>query len=293
MKIKVRLTTFARNDSDLLNRLTTRYNSGSVYWKDIEFVSDDSYDKLVIFTYPHKTTLESGYNESKAITFMTEPTLSYYAKSHPTSEVINAHLPLPFFPKEIFGETSYGGNGDKIEKVNLLSCVTSELWGMPGHNARLQFISSLDKAIDGGIDIYGRFIKGKFFNLLSQYKGSLSDKYEGLWSYYYHFACENSFENGYFTEKLLDPIIAETLCFYDGCPDIENYIDNRAYVKISVHDFEESFHTICESVNNNLWEERLPYIRKEKLRFLTELHPFNFIWMAVNEMDVLSKVKIN
>lgn len=52
--MKVRLTTFARPDQDLLEKFSKRYLFGTKIWKDLEFVTDESYDRLVIFTYPYK-----------------------------------------------------------------------------------------------------------------------------------------------------------------------------------------------------------------------------------------------
>ncbi|MEI2271715.1 glycosyltransferase family 10 [Sphingobacterium sp. ML3W] len=288
--MKIRLTTFARPDDDLLTRFTNRYLSGGKTWKDLEFVSDESYDRLVILTYPHKDTLEKGYEKNKALTFMTEPTLSYYAKSHPTEVKMKIHLHLPFFPKNF---SLYREIGEKVDidiieqkKDKLLSVVVSELSGLPGHRTRLEFVHVMDQLIADGLDIYGRPFNGNYFSLLANYRGFLPDKYDGLWQYLYHLACENSFENGYFTEKLIDPIVTETLCFYDGCPNIEEFVDPRAYVKINIHNIEEALGTIVKTINDQEWKKRYPFIARQKTRFLTDLHPLNLIWMAVHDRDV-------
>ncbi len=285
--MKIRLTTFARPDIDLLAKLSKRYLFGGKTWKDLEFVVDDSYDKMIIFTYPHIDTINRGYKEKSAITFMTEPTVSSWAKKHPTSKVLSTHLHFPFFPKGLSASVDLtNGSTINIKKTEILSTITSELSGLIGHQKRLKFIYGLDKVFEQGLDIYGYKVNGLFFDLLKNYKGFLPDKYEGLWKYKYHFACENSFENGYFTEKLIDPIITETLCFYDGCTNIELLIDPRSYVKINVQNIAESIFKIVECIENNHWKRSLPYIRKEKKRFMTDLHPFNLIWMAAHEKDV-------
>lgn len=103
--------------------------------------------------------------------------------------------------------------------------------------------------------IYERPHNNRFLINLKNYKGYLPDKYDGLWQYDYHFACENSFEKGYFTEKLIDPIITETLCFYDGCPNIQEYIDERAYVKIDVTNIQESISTIVQCIQDDEWRK--------------------------------------
>lgn len=286
--MKVRLTTFARPDADLLNRFSSRYLQGGRTWKDITFVADDSYDRLIILTYPYGATLRKGYHEDKALTFMTEPSLSPYAKAHPTSRVMKFHLHLPFFPNRFSIDSGLSDLQQQvaIKKTDIISAIVSELSGLPGHRYRLELVHAMDQVFEEGLEIYGRPQTGSFFKLLTNYKGFLDDKYEGLWRFAYHLACENCFENGYFTEKIVDPIIAETLCFYDGCPDIENYIDPKAFIKIDVKNIETSIHTIAKSINDNEWKNRLPYICKEKKRFLTELHPFNMIWLAVHDKDL-------
>jgi len=262
---------------------------GKRSWKDIHFVTDNSYDRLVILTYPYQDTLEAGYLKEKALTFMTEPSLSFYAKPHPTTAVLSTHLHLPFFPSNIDLLNRLAENGQtNLTKQDLLSVIVSELSAFPGHQRRLKLVYFVDQLIHEGLDIFGRPSNGNFFSLLSNYRFFLPDKYEGLWSYKYHLTCENCFEEGYFTEKLVDPIVTETLCFYDGCPNIEQYIDSRAYVKINVSNLEESLETIVKVIRDNEWERRLPFIKNAKRRFLTDLHPFNMIWMAVHDKDVSS-----
>ena len=289
--MKIRLTTFARNDANLLEKFNDKYLNNSSKWKDIEFVTDSSYDKLIILTYPHKSTLENGYDERKAITFMTEPSSSPFATSHPSSHLIDNLLYLPFFPKEILGKKSIGGSGRKIRKNKILSTVTSELSGLEGHKLRLEFIYGLDKVFIDDFDIFGRPSNGSFFKLLNNYRGKLDDKYSGLWEYYYHFASENSFENNYFTEKIIDPLIAETLCFYSGCPNIAEFIDPRSYVHIDLFRPEEAVNTIINTIQDNCWKKSLKYIQSEKRRFLNELHPFNLIWMVAHQKDINKALK--
>lgn len=283
--MKVRLTTFARPDQDLLEKFSKRYLFGTKIWKDLEFVTDESYDRLVIFTYPYKETFEAGYKAEKAITFMTEPSISFYSKSHPTSRVLDFHLHLPFFPNYYNIENELNNKID-IKKTELLSIIVSELSALPGHQARLKFVHALDQIIENGLDIFGRPSNGNFFKILSNYKGFLLEKYNGLWSYYYHLACENCFEASYFTEKIIDPIITETLCFYDGCIDIEKYIDPKAYIKINIMDMEETVSIITKCIQDNEWAKRWPFIKQQKKRFLSELHPLNLIWLALHEKNI-------
>ncbi|WP_443937983.1 glycosyltransferase family 10 domain-containing protein [Pedobacter sp. MW01-1-1] len=283
--MKIRLTTFARTDESLLALISRRYLSGKYRWKDLEFVTDDSYDKMIIFTSPHRDTVE--YNPGKCITMLTEPPNSPNRVSHLTGRTEEMYLPLPWLPGQIYGKSVFGGDGNLIVKNNLLSVITSDLNYLDGHKARLEFVYYLDKMIEQGLDIWGKSHSKIYFSHITNYRGSIRDKYLGLWSYKYHLACENSFEPGYFTEKIIDPIIAESLCFYDGCTNIETFIDEKAFVKINIKNAQASVELILKSIKDNLWAKKVKYIRTQKSRMLTTLHPINLIWLTAHEKDVL------
>ena len=178
------------------------------------------------------------------------------------------------------------------QKVELLSAVTSEQYWLVGHQKRLQFLYYLDSIVTEGMDIYGKKYTGQIFSQFNNYRSELKDKFDGLIPYEYHFACENSFIPDYFTEKILDPIIAECLCFYDGCTNISEYIDNRAFIKIDVNDVQQSINTIIQSIEQNEFAKRIKYIMSAKKRILTQLNPLNIIWAALNGKDLPKYFKI-
>jgi len=196
-------------------------------------------------------------------------------------------MPLPFWPADIRGAAKHGGNGHRIQKTRLFSCITSDLNFMEGHFYRLRMVDILDKSIEEGLDIWGKPYGNNFFDRLTKYKGYLAQKYDGLWDYKYHFISENSFEKGYFTEKIVDPLVTETLCFYDGCQDLERFIDEKAFVRVNVKEPMAAAEKMISLIQNNEYAKRIKYIRQQKKRFLTDLNPLNMIWLAVNEKDVL------
>jgi hypothetical protein len=93
-------------------------------------------------------------------------------------------------------------------------------------------------------------------------------KDEGIMPYKYYFMPENNSEYNYITEKLWEPILCETLCFYWGCPNVSEYIDPRAYIQLDLDDFPNSFNTIKTAILNNEWERRVDIIRREKQKVL-------------------------
>lgn len=288
--IKIRLTGFWEEDHFLLPTILKKYNQGNSTFKNILFVNDNTYDKVVILSKPHENFGE--YDEKKAVTIMTEPPIQPYINSHKTSQICPMYLPLPFLPNPILGKQEFGGNGDTIAKDKLFSIITSDLYLLEGHKQRLLFASILDKIIGNKLDFFGKRFNNIFFNSITSYRGEIKDKYLGLWKYQYHFACENHFITDYFTEKIIDPIIAECLCFYSGCLNLFEYIDERAYIYLDLNNIENSIETILEAINNNERKKRLKYIREQKLRCLTTLNPINIIYMLVNDQDVIKKCRL-
>ncbi|WP_316837744.1 glycosyltransferase family 10 [Pedobacter nutrimenti] len=282
-KIRVKITGFWQSDLKMLE-MVKDYSLGNTIWKNIEFTVG-SYDRLIILTRPYSD--DADYDDRKAITFRTEPIASRNNRLHKTSFI--APLSLVGWSSTNISREIFANKGMAIRKTGLLSSVTSDLCYLDGHLARLKFIHALDQIVQDGFDLWGKNINGNFFQMISSYKGPIEDKYDALLKYKYHFNCENSFNENYYTEKLLDPILAESLCFYDGCTNISSFIDDRAYVKLDVNNIEASIETIVRSINSNEWRKRIPYIRKQKERITTHLNPLNIIWMAVNDMDLIKE----
>lgn len=163
---------------------------------------------------------------------------------------------------------------------NKISSICSPKYFDPGHIKRINFIKFLQEKGDVDMDIYG-------YNNdhgLKNFKGALkmSEKQDGIEGYKYYFICENNQESNYMTEKIWEPLLCETLCFYWGCPNLGEYIDERAYVVLNLDNFEESHKTIKKAIENNLWEERLPIIRREKHKILDR---YNFFPTLENIID--------
>ncbi|WP_316793707.1 hypothetical protein [Pedobacter frigoris] len=284
-KIRVKITGFWQSDEKMLE-MVREYGFGSTQWKNIEFTLG-IYDKLIILTSPNVKCVE--YDVQKAITFHTEPITSSNNEPHKSSFIAPLSLVGWTLNKTSKKLVLPNKNGLQIKKTGLLSSVTSDLCYLDGHRARLKFLQRFDHLVEDGFDLWGRNEIGIFFKTIRSYRGEIDDKYDALLPYTYHFNCENSFDENYYTEKLLDPILTETLCFYDGCTNISSFIDDRAYVKLDIKNIEESIDIIIKSIDANEYKKRRPYVRKQKERILTHLNPLNIIWMAVNDMDIIKE----
>jgi hypothetical protein len=82
---------------------------------------------------------------------------------------------------------------------------------------------------------------------------------------------ENNYERDFITEKIWEPILCETLVFYYGCPNVTDYIDERAFVQLDMNDFEKSYQIMKQAIEEDWHKQRLPYIKTAKSKILNEL----------------------
>ena len=148
-----------------------------------------------------------------------------------------------------------------------LSTIQSSRYSDPGQILRIDFLKYLES--NGmTVDVYGSNDHG-----WKNYKGSLpyQKKDAGLLPYKYTFAAENNAIENYVTEKLVDAIVSECLCFYWGCPNVEDWIDSDAYIVLDLDDFEGSMKIIQDAIASDEWTHRIGSIRKTKHHLITEL----------------------
>ncbi|CAH6418478.1 Hypothetical protein POVN_LOCUS194 [uncultured virus] len=238
---------------------------GKGHWGDVELVLSNP-DYYVILNHPRPGV---HYAPEKSIAMRMEPLVqrSHWPKWVEPSEReflyvqkrnnLMWHLSKPYVYL----------NSTPIEKTkgDRLSTITSGNNFRYGHIKRLALNAFLDTHMDT-FDLYGR----DPFPYKS-YRGPVATKDEGLFPYKYTIAAENSVEHDYFTEKLSDAILSECLTFYWGCPNVEDYIDPRAFIRVDAENPQSVLDTIKTSIANDEWSKRLPYIKAAKAKILNEL----------------------
>jgi hypothetical protein len=259
--------------ADLWNKMS----QGHYRWNDILIVWEGDPDYYVIINMPPTGAL---FNKKRTILFRMEPNMTLHPElwgewadpvdtdflkvcRHETGEYNNNewHLSLPY--SNLLSMTFY-------KPTNILSTVLSGKYKDPGHVKRVDFVKFLEKK-NMEIHVYGDN-KWKYNN----YMGPLPphDKNGGLIAYKYTFNAENHRIKNYYTEKLIDGILAECLVFYHGCPNIKDYIDERAYIQLELSNFEKDYHTIQKAINEDAYTKHLPYILEAKKKILNELQFF-------------------
>ncbi len=86
-------------------------------------------------------------------------------------------------------------------------------------------------------------------------------KEDGLKSYKYSIIIENSSEDNYFTEKLIDACLLETVPIYWGAPNISKYFDVKGF--IICKNFEEIKYAI-NKMSDEDYLSRIKWIKKNK-----------------------------
>ena len=177
-----------------------------------------------------------------------------------TWNVCEWHFSWPY--NKILNENA----GPKEDKI---STVLSPKYNDSGQMKRIDFVKHIENDID--IDVFGNN-KWNYKN----YKGSLPYHHKdmALINYKYTFNAENHNINNYVTEKLYDAILSETLCFYNGAPNVREIVNPMCYVELDLIDFEKDKQIIQDAIKNDLWSERINYIKAEKKRILEEISLF-------------------
>ena len=255
--------------------------NGDYKWNDLVMVNSyDDCDYNIIFNTPYR--INNNYDRKKSIVFCCEPitTRRYFASEY-------GFDPRRFNDWHFFYDTPTYHNLDKwyislnykqlleperFEKTKILSSVISNSRGLIGHEFRINFIRHLDT-----LPYYDNFGRARPLAGFINHRGPIENKEDGLLAYKYTFNAENSFENGYFTEKFIDAILSECLLFYFGAPNISKFIDPRAYIWLDITKPQEAFEIVKTVIANNEWEKRIEYIRAEKHKLMTTLNPLNII----------------
>ena len=267
------------SSKDLCNEFSVMNVIKGTYTNNVELVSDDnSIDYYVIINMPTYDSL-CVYEPKKTIVFQMEPwvydtTKNWGVKTWGEWAIPDASKFMRVFRhteclNNVQWQVSPPENISGEEKINKVMCVLSDKLHDEGHMKRVNFLKyvEMESVSESQVmHVYGR----KNYHALESYVGETQNKTE-LVKYKYCFSCENNSEKNYATEKIWEPILFECLCFYWGCPNLEDHIDSRAFVRLPLDNFEESLSIITKAIEEDWWSQRLDVIKKEKQRIVNEL----------------------
>ena len=148
-----------------------------------------------------------------------------------------------------FGST-FLKNLDKIDiqKNNLASLIASSQNKLKGHKLRHK-IAKYIKNNELNIAVIGRGYK------------PFKNKEDGLKSFRYSIVIENSSEQDYFTEKVVDACLLETIPIYWGAPNISKYFDIRGFIVCNSSDEIED---ALKNLSIRDYNRKIKWIKKNK-----------------------------
>ncbi len=161
-------------------------------------------------------------------------------------------------------------NMERVPKKKLLSVISSNKALTPLHRKRIEFVKRLKEEFGDEVDLYGRGVN------------SFEDTWDVIAPYKYHIVIENSREENYFTEKIMNAYLAESYPIYYGCSNIEDYYPAEAMSKIDIEKPEEAIEIIRKVIADDLYDKHYPAIKKAK--DLT-LDKYNLFAVFAAEMD--------
>lgn len=156
---------------------------------------------------------------------------------------------LPNGERYLFGSTWVPDYRDlRIEKTAMTSLIASGKTYYPGHKLRHQAVDWIHEQ-DAGADILGRGY------------APFERKSDGLAPYRYSVIIENVREPGFFTEKLIDCLLCETVPIYWGAPDIDQIFEPRGMMICqSLEDIQAAIGTASEED----YRARLEFVARNK-----------------------------
>lgn len=136
----------------------------------------------------------------------------------------------------------------KIEKQRNMSLIASSKRDTEGHLLRHEMVDMVKaEALD--VAVLGRGY------------APFEDKAEGLAPYRFSVVIENMRERNYFTEKIVDAVLCETVPIYWGCPNIGDFFDPGAVIAC---DTAEEMKTAVRAAYAGQYGAMLPALQRAK-----------------------------
>jgi GR25 family glycosyltransferase involved in LPS biosynthesis len=249
---------------------------GVMAQSDFVITSEGKADYYIIVNFPPEGEF---YDPQKTIILQMEPwvndnsknwgvkTWGIWAEPDPSMFLhVNSHRKFLNPAQWSFNEDLENLPPKKDKATVVLSYKTNDI----GHQLRIAFTKEM-----GNIDIYGR----ENYHNLDSYIGVVpnDNKYNVFSKYKYVLSVENNSETNYATEKIWEALVCECLPFYWGCPNLENYINPNAFVRLPLEDIEESMRIVEQAIREDWWSMRIDAIREAKRKIINELGFFPMI----------------
>jgi hypothetical protein len=257
---------------DYFKRQTPGY-SGT--WENITAVSSQNDADYIIV---QDGSTESIKDIKKVIFFGREPR---HVKLHDWSkencyrsyhhEFGNCWLPVTWWVGASYDELK----NTTFEKSKNFSIIDSGKKSLPGHRDRVSLIDSYLAKYRGSVDLLGK---------ISDKVLPPRDKKQGLVDYRYTLAIENGSTDFYFSEKITDAIICDTMPIYWGCKKIKSFLPEGSYHLVDIYD-KHAIDKIHEIINSDYREHNISALREAKELILDKYN----IWPTIKASTLNNK----
>jgi len=183
------------------------------------------------------------------------------------------HYGFPFSEDSKFKTLDEMRAASPPDKTRCISTVCSSRTGrLTLHSKRVDFTDRLQQRIPE-LERFGHGVK------------PMIDKAEALDPYEYHITVENHVCPHHLTEKLPDAFLGFTLPFYHGAPNAGDYFPPESFIPIDIGDLDRTVDIIKSTINNNEYNDRLPYILEARRRVLEEHNLFALLDRQISLHD--------
>jgi hypothetical protein len=214
------------NIYDLTNKVPTPKYDVRIYIDTKDYIADS---KLQIYLqmepeaiYPIREYLLENYKRYNTILTFDKEVLS---------KCENA-VKFTFYTITWLDEEDYK-NIDISKKTYKISCLVGFKQMAPGHTVRLILYFQQMILLNYPFTFYRSCVPPHLPEILTNpFLGSkeINAKRDLFMTYQFHLAIENSKQENYFTEKLIDCLITKTIPIYYGCPNIQEYFDTSGWI---------------------------------------------------------------
>lgn len=138
-------------------------------------------------------------------------------------------------------------------------------WTFDKKNKLVSFIGSIQHGDDHGYslrkDVANRCIEDNKTDCFGKGIHEIDSKITGLADYAFSIAMENVQSDYYFSEKLIDCFLAETIPIYWGCPSMGEFFDPKGMITFSSL---EELNNILANLDMDMYYRMRPFVLKNK-----------------------------
>jgi hypothetical protein len=194
----------------------------------------------------------------------------------PASNVIRSHCMDGWWLKRTYDMLK----SDRVEKTGLMSVVASDKSSIPEHRKRFAFINRMIGHFKDRLTVFGS-INGNY----------CSDKFAALAPYKYAIAIEAAPFPDYWTEKIADCYLSESMPLYYGAPNIGDYFDHDSFIAIDLDDYKASIRAIEGAIETDAYERNREKVLQAKQKVLDELQTFPQLARVLDRLPQSSERK--